>query len=153
MTAARDAAERIEVDYEPLPAVTAAKDAIAVGAPQLFDHIFGNIVFDWDNDTGDAKAAEAAFAKAAHVVTLDPINNRLVVNSMEPHHAIADHDATSGRSTLYTATQGVHFVRDPLAEVVLRIPKDALGVITPNMGGAVGMKAFVYPRARARRAG
>jgi len=145
LTAARDAAEKIEIDYEPLPAVTEAKDAIAVGAPQLFDHISGNIVFDWDNDTSDAKAAEAAFAKAAHIVTLDIINNRLVVNSMEPRNAIADHDPTSGRSTLYTATQGVHFVRDPLAEAVLKIPKNALRVITPNVGGAFGMKAFIYP--------
>jgi aerobic carbon-monoxide dehydrogenase large subunit len=145
LTAARDATEAITVDYEPVPAVTVAKDAIAAGAPQLFDHIPGNIVFDWDNDTGDAKAAEAAFARAAHVVTLDLINNRLVVNSMEPRNAIADHDPTTGRSTLYTATQGVHFVRDPLAEAVLKIPKDALRVITPNVGGAFGMKAFVYP--------
>ena len=76
LTAARDAAETVEVDYEPLPAVTAAKDAVALGAPQLFDHIAGNIVFDWDNDTGDAKATEAAFAKAAHVVTLELVNNR-----------------------------------------------------------------------------
>jgi aerobic carbon-monoxide dehydrogenase large subunit len=145
LTAARDAAETIEVDYEPLPAVTAAKDAVAVSAPQLFDHIAGNIVFDWDNDTGDAKATEAAFAKAAHVVTLDLINNRLVVNSMEPRNAVADHDPTNGRSTLYTATQGVHFVRDPLAETVLKISKDALRVVTPDVGGAFGMKAFVYP--------
>ncbi len=145
LTAARDAAEAIAVDYEPLPAVTVAKNAIAVGAPQLFEHISGNIVFDWDNDTGDAKATEVAFAKAAHVVTLDLVNNRLVANSMEPRNAIADHEPTSGRSTLYTATQGVHFVRDPLAEAVLKIPKDALRVVTPNVGGAFGMKAFVYP--------
>ena len=145
LTAARDAAETIEVDYEPLPAVTAAKDAVALSAPQLFDHIAGNTVFDWDNDTGDAKATEAAFAKAAHVVTLELVNNRLVVNSMEPRNAIADHDPISGRSTLYTATQGAHFVRDPLAEAVLKIPKDMLRVITPNVGGAFGMKAFVYP--------
>ena len=64
---------------------------------------------------------------------------------MEPRNAIADHDPISGRSTLYTATQGAHFVRDPLAEAVLKIPKDMLRVITPNVGGAFGMKAFVYP--------
>ncbi|MGA9322306.1 MAG: xanthine dehydrogenase family protein molybdopterin-binding subunit, partial [Xanthobacteraceae bacterium] len=145
LSAARDAAEAIEVDYEPLPVVTDAQDAIAAGAPQLFDHIAGNLVFDWDNDMGDAKAAADAFAKAAHVVSLDLVNNRVVANSMEPRNAVADYDPATGRSTLYTATQGPHFVRDPLAEALLKIPKDKLRVITPNVGGAFGMKAFVYP--------
>ncbi|HKM88468.1 MAG TPA: xanthine dehydrogenase family protein molybdopterin-binding subunit [Xanthobacteraceae bacterium] len=145
LTAARDAAEAIEVEYGQLPAVTEAKDAIAAGAPQLFDHIAGNVVFDWDNDVGDARATEAVFAKASRVVTLELVNNRVVVNSMEPRNAIADYDVADGRSTLYTATQGPHFVRDPLAEAVLKIPKDRLRVITPNVGGAFGMKAFVYP--------
>jgi len=145
MAAARDAAEAIEVEYEPLPAVTDATDALAAGAPQLFDHIPGNLVFDWDNDLGDAKATEAAFAKAAHVTTLDLVNNRVVANSMEPRNAVADYDAASGRSTLYTASQGPHLVRDPLAEMVLKIPKESLRLITPNVGGAFGMKAFIYP--------
>jgi len=145
LTAARDAAEAIEIEYEALPAVTEAKDAIGAGAPQLFDRIPGNIVFDWDNDMGDAKATEAAFAKAVRVVSLELVNNRVVVNSMEPRNAIAEYDAASGRSTLYTATQGPHFVRDPLAEIVLKLPKEKLRLITPNVGGGFGMKAFVYP--------
>src|SRR5262249_5618903 len=61
LTATRDAAEAIDVEYDPLPAITEAKDAISPGAPQLFDHISSNIVFDWDNDMGDAKATDAAF--------------------------------------------------------------------------------------------
>jgi carbon-monoxide dehydrogenase large subunit len=126
LIAARDAAEAIDVEYDPLPAVTEAKDAIRPGAPQLFDHIPSNIVFDWDNDVGDAKATDAAFSRAARVVTLELVNNRVVVNSMEPRNAIADFDPASGRSTLYTATQGPHFVRDPLAEAVLKFPKDML---------------------------
>ena len=145
LTAARDAAEAIEVEYDELPAVTAAKDAVGAGAPQLFDRIPGNIVFDWDNEMGDARATEAAFAKAARVVTLELVNNRVVVNSMEPRNAIAEYDPASGRSTLYTATQGPHFVRDPLAEIVLKMPKEKLRLITPNVGGGFGMKAFVYP--------
>jgi aerobic carbon-monoxide dehydrogenase large subunit len=147
LAAARDAAEAIEVECAPLPAVTEAKDAISPGAPQLFDHIPSNIVFDWDNDMGDAKATDVAFSRAARVVTLELVNNRVIVNSMEPRNAIADFDPASGRSTLYTATQGPHFVRDPLAEAVLKIPKKMLRLITPNVGGAFGMKAFVYPRA------
>jgi carbon-monoxide dehydrogenase large subunit len=145
LAAARDAAEAIQVDYESLPAVTEAEDAIAAGAPQLFDTIPGNIVFDWDNDMGDAKATDAAFAQAAHVVRLELTNNRVVANSMEPRNAIADYDPDSGRSTLTSATQGPHFVRDPLAESVLKIPKDKLRLVTPNVGGGFGMKAFVYP--------
>jgi aerobic carbon-monoxide dehydrogenase large subunit len=145
LSAARDAAEAIEVDYEQLPVVTEAKDALAPGAPQLFDHIAGNLIFDWDNDMGNAKATADAFAKAAHIVTLDLVNNRVVANSMEPRNAIADYEPATGRSILYTATQGPHFVRDPLAETLLKIPKDKLRVITPNVGGGFGMKAFVYP--------
>ena len=142
---ARDAAEAIDVDYDALPAVTDAKAAISAGAPALFDHIPGNIVFDWDNDTGNTQATDAAFAKATRVVTLELVNNRVVVASMEPRNAIGDYDAGSGRSTLYTATQGPHFVRDPLAEIVLKMPKEKLRLITPNVGGGFGMKAFVYP--------
>jgi carbon-monoxide dehydrogenase large subunit len=145
LAAARDAAEAIEVEYEALASVTETKDAMAPGAAQLFDHIPGNLVFDWDNDTSDAKATDAAFAKAAHTVSLELVNNRVVVNSMEPRNAIGDTDPASGRSTLYTATQGPHFVRDPLAEIILKIPRDKLRLITPNVGGGFGMKAFVYP--------
>jgi len=145
LAAARDAAEAIVVDYETLPAVTQARDAVAPAAPQLFEHIPGNIVFDWDNDTSDAAATDAAFAKAARVVKLELVNNRIVVNSMEPRNAIGDYDAASGRSTLYTGTQGPHYVRNPLADIVLRVPQEKLRLITPNVGGGFGMKAFVYP--------
>src|SRR5579883_3199329 len=145
LAAARDAAEAIAVEYEDLPAVTTATDAIAPGAPQLFEHIAANTVFDWDNDMGDAKATDAAFAAAARTVTLELVNNRVVANSMEPRNAIGDYDEASDRSALYTATQGPHFVRDPLAEAVLKIPKDKLRLVTPNVGGGFGMKAFLYP--------
>src|SRR5947209_648356 len=143
---AQDVAEALVIDYETLPAVTDARAALEKGAPQLFDSIPGNLVFDWDNDTSDFAATDAAFAKAAHVTTLEMINNRVVVNSMEPRNAIGDWDATAGRPVLYTGTQGSHFVRDPLAEAVLKVPKEKLRVVTPpNVGGGFGMKAFVYP--------
>ena len=143
---AQDAAEAIEIDYETLPAVTDARAALETGAPQLFDGIPGNLVFDWDNDTSDFAATDAAFAKAAHVTTLEMVNNRVVANSMEPRNAIGDWDAAAGRPVLYTGTQGSHFVRDPLAEAVLKMPKEKLRVVTPpNVGGGFGMKAFVYP--------
>jgi carbon-monoxide dehydrogenase large subunit len=143
---AQDAAEAIEIDYDALPAVTDGRAALAEDAPQLFDGIPGNVVFDWDNDTSDFAATDAAFAKAAHVTTLEVINNRVVANSMEPRNAIGDWDAASQRPVLHTGTQGSHFVRDTLAEAVLRMPKEKLRVITPpNVGGGFGMKAFVYP--------
>jgi aerobic carbon-monoxide dehydrogenase large subunit len=142
---ARDAAEAIELDYAELPAVVESRAAIAPGAPQVFDHIPGNVVFDWDNDMTDAKAVDAAFAKAKRVTKLEIVNNRVVANSMEPRNALADYDAATDRTTLYTTTQGPHLVRDPLADVILKIGKDKLRVVTPNVGGAFGMKAFVYP--------
>jgi len=143
---AQDAADAVKIDYEALPAVTDARAALQKGAPQLFDGVPGNLVFDWDNDTSDFAATEAAFARAAHVTTLEIVNNRIVVNSMEPRNAIGDWDAVADRPILYTGTQGSHFVRDPLAEVVLKIPKEKLRVVTPpNVGGGFGMKAFVYP--------
>jgi carbon-monoxide dehydrogenase large subunit len=111
----------------------------------VFDHIAGNVIFDWDNDMTDAKATDAAFAKAKRITRLEIVNNRVVANSMEPRNAIGDYDPSSDRSTLYTTTQGPHFVRDPLAEMILKIGKGKLRVITPNVGGAFGMKAFVYP--------
>jgi carbon-monoxide dehydrogenase large subunit len=142
---ARDAAEAIDVVYDELPAVVESRAAIAPGAPQLFDHIPGNLVFDWDNDMTDAKATEAAFAKAKRVTTLEIVNNRVVANSMEPRNALADYDAKTGRSTLYTTTQGPHLVLEPIANVILKIGKENLRVVTPNVGGGFGMKAFVYP--------
>jgi carbon-monoxide dehydrogenase large subunit len=143
---AQDAAGAVEIDYEALPAVTDARAALQKGAPQLFDSVPGNLVFDWDNDTSDFAATDAAFVRAAHVTTLEIVNNRIVVNSMEPRNAIGDWDTVAERPVLYTGTQGSHFVRDPLAEVVLKIPKEKLRVVTPpNVGGGFGMKAFVYP--------
>src|SRR5262245_12035703 len=143
---AQEAAAAIAIDYENLPAVTDVRAALQKGAPQLFDGIPCNLVFDWDNDTSDFAATDAAFAKAAHVTTLELVNNRVVVNSMEPRNAIGDWDAAAGRPVLHTATQGSHFVRDTLAETVLKIPKEKLRVVSPpNVGGGFGMKAFVYP--------
>jgi aerobic carbon-monoxide dehydrogenase large subunit len=143
---AQDAAGAIEIDYEILPAVTDARAALEKGAPQLFEGIPGNLVFDWDNDTSDFAATEAAFARAARITTLEIVNNRVVANSMEPRNAIGAWDEATGRPVLYTGTQGSHFVRDPLAESVLKIPKEKLRLVTPpNVGGAFGMKAFVYP--------
>ncbi|HXW29321.1 MAG TPA: xanthine dehydrogenase family protein molybdopterin-binding subunit, partial [Xanthobacteraceae bacterium] len=143
---AHDAAEAIAAEYESLPAVVDPTAAMTSDAPRLFDLVANNIVFDWDNDQCDFAATEAAFARAARVTTLQLINNRVVVNAMEPRNAVGDYDAATDRCVLYTGTQGSHFVRDTLAEEVLKIAKEKLRVVTPpNVGGGFGMKAFVYP--------
>ena len=115
------------------------------GAPQLFEHIPGNIVFDWDNDTGDAAATDAAFAKRCA--------RRRARPRQQPHRGQLDGAAQrhrrlrSGKRPLDALYRdaGPHFVRNPLAEAVLKVPKEKLRLITPNVGGGFGMKAFVYP--------
>src|SRR6202165_3160453 len=145
---ARDAAEAIEVEYETLPAVVDARAAIEPGAPQLFEHIPRNIVFDWDNDRCDFAATEAAFARAARVTTIELVNNRVVANSMEPRNAIGDYDSATDRATLYTGSQGAAFVRDMLADAILKVPQSEVRTLTPHAG-----RRFRLSRARARGLG
>jgi len=141
---ARDAAERLAIEYEPLPAIADTRAAIQPGAPRAWDHIPENIAFDIG--LGESKTAvEAAFAKAAHVTRLELINNRLVANPMEPRAALAEHDPASGRTTLYTPSQGPHHLHGQIADAVLRIGRDKLRVVSGNVGGAFGMKIFLYP--------
>ncbi len=106
---AADAAERVRVDWEPLPAVTATRDAVGPGAPRLWDRLGGNVCVD--SVAGDARAAEAAFAAAAHVVRLDTWVPRITGVPMEPRAALGVHDAATGRSTLYAGEDGAMFSR------------------------------------------
>jgi len=140
---ARDAAEAVELKVETLPAVTEASAAVAPGAPLLYDDIPGNVVLDYAY--GDAAAIDAAFANAAHVTTLRLRNNRVVVCAMEPRSAIGEYDAAEGRYTLRVGSQGVFGLRAQLARDILRVPPEKVRVLTGNVGGSFGMKAFVYP--------
>ena len=142
LAAARDAAELVEIDYEPLAAVSDMRAALQPGAPQLWEDAPGNLVFDWM--LGDRAKVDAAFAKAKHVTTLEVNNNRIVVASMEPRVAIGEYDQASQRFTLYANTQGAHSVKGLLAGMVLNIPPDKLRVVTPDVGGGFGMKLFLY---------
>jgi aerobic carbon-monoxide dehydrogenase large subunit len=142
LLAARDGAELIEVDYETLPAVTDTVGTTKAGAPQIWDHIPDNVCFDWED--GDKAAVDAAFAKASHITKLEVVNNRLVSNPMEPRSTIGDHDPETGRSTLYTPSQGVHFVLPQIADAILKFGTENLRVVTPNVGGGFGTKAFLY---------
>lgn len=140
---ARDAAEAVELDIEPLAAVTSAEDAMKPGAPQLYDHIPNNVALDYHY--GDAAAVDAAFAAAAHVTRLDIENTRVAVVAMEPRAALASYDKASERFTIQLPTQGVAGNQTSLAKNLLKVPKEKLHLITPNVGGSFGMKNVNYP--------
>jgi carbon-monoxide dehydrogenase large subunit len=141
--AARDAAELIAVDYEPSPAVVETAHALDPSQPQVWDNAPGNRCFDWE--IGDRAAVEQAAAGARHRVGLDLINNRVVVNSMEPRGAIGEYDPGEDAYTLWSSTQGSHFVRNLLADSVFKIPENRIRVVTRDVGGGFGMKLFLYP--------
>ena len=140
---ARDAAEKIEVDYEVLPAQINLAGALDPKAPQVHADAPGNLCYDWE--LGDKAAVDAAFAKAAHVTKLDLVNNRLVPNAMEPRAAAAEYDRGTGNYTLYTTSQNPHVARLVLSAFVLGIPEHKLRVIAPDVGGGFGSKIFIYP--------
>jgi aerobic carbon-monoxide dehydrogenase large subunit len=139
---AKDAAEAVECDIEALPAVTSPSAAAAPGAPQLHDEAPGNILLDFHY--GDSAKVAEAFAAAAHVTKLAPVNSRIVVNAMEPRAAIGDFDPGTGRFTLTLGCQGVFGLRASLAPA-LGIAPDKLRVLTYNVGGSFGMKSAVFP--------
>jgi aerobic carbon-monoxide dehydrogenase large subunit len=139
---AKDAAETVLLDIEPLPAVTSASAAAAPGAPQLHDDVPGNVAAAFHY--GDAEKVAAAFASAAHVTRLDIPSNRIVVCPMEPRSAIAEYDAAGDRWTLRVGCQGVFGLKGGLANV-LGVERDKVRVLTGNVGGSFGMKSQVYP--------
>ncbi|MCA1452417.1 xanthine dehydrogenase family protein molybdopterin-binding subunit [Bradyrhizobium sp. BRP22] len=139
---ARDAAEAVEVDIEELPAVTDAAEAAKPGAPQLYDHIPNNVALDYHY--GDTDKINAAFAGAAHVTTLDIVNTRVAVVSMEPRVALAVYDKKTERYTLQVPTQGVSGNKATLAKI-LNVAPDKVRILTANVGGSFGMKNLSYP--------
>jgi len=140
--AAQDAAELLDITYEELPSVTDARAALEPDAPQLHDNVPGNLAVDYG--IGDEKAADAAFASAAHVTRLTVINQRVVVCAMEPRSAIAEYDAASERFTLHAGTQGATALRDVMSGM-LKVPKEKLRIVTGDVGGGFGMKTPPYP--------
>jgi aerobic carbon-monoxide dehydrogenase large subunit len=142
-TQAKDAAEAVMLDVDPLPAVTSARSAAEPGAPRLYDDLPDNICLDYHY--GDGEKVKAAFAAAAHVTRLQLVNNRLVVCAMEPRSAIAIYDAMTGRWTLNVGCQGVFGLKQQLANEILKVPSEKVRVLTGNVGGSFGMKAQAYP--------
>ncbi|WP_333827085.1 xanthine dehydrogenase family protein molybdopterin-binding subunit [Pararhodobacter sp.] len=141
---ARDAAEAIEVDITELPAVVNMKAALAEGAPKVHDDLTSNLCYDWGFVEENKAAVEEAFAKAAHTVTLELVNNRLVANPMEPRVAVGDYDPWDDMHTLYTTSQNPHVIRLLMGAFVLGIPEHKLRVVAPDVGGGFGTKIFHY---------
>ncbi len=141
---AQDAAEAIEVEYEPLPAVTDSAEAAAPGAPELWPGLIpGNESFHFR--LGDAAAVAQAMARAAHVVRLPFRVTRVSANPMEPRNLLASYDAAEERYTLVTGTQLPHVMRNEIAEFALGVPSSSLRIISPDVGGGFGMKESPFP--------
>jgi carbon-monoxide dehydrogenase large subunit len=140
---ARQAAELVEVDYEPLPAVVDIEDAVRPGAPILYE--------DWKSNVscgvmfGNKDATDAAFAAAKHVVKLRLESNRISANSIEPRGVIGDWNAADDTYTLHSSNQDPHALRKTLADYVFKQSESKFRVIAPDVGGGFGMKADAYP--------
>jgi aerobic carbon-monoxide dehydrogenase large subunit len=139
---ARDAAELIGVAWDELPAAVDVEEAVRPGAPLVFAGAPGNIAYD--THIGDQDRTNAAFAAAAHRVRIKIVNSRVVANYMEPRSAVGEYDPKAGRFTLNLGSQGVHGIRDAIAEPTLKIPPESLRVVTQEVGGGFGTKSVVY---------
>jgi carbon-monoxide dehydrogenase large subunit len=139
---AKDALEAVLVEYDERPVVTELAQATAEGAPLVWPAATGNIAAQMKH--GDAAASDAAFAAAAHIVTLDLVNQRLVPSSMEPRCSLASHDAGTGRLTLRLSSQMPSGARDSLCDA-LSLPVEKVRVVVGDVGGGFGMKTGLYP--------
>ncbi len=139
---AKDAAEAVAVDYDVLPAVVSTADAAKPGSPLVHADVPSNLCYQWE--LGDKAATEAAFKNAAHIVSLDLVNNRLIPNPMEPRAAVGDYDSGTGTFTLFTTSQNPHLARLVLSAFVGIAPEHKLRVVAPDVGGGFGSKIFIY---------
>jgi carbon-monoxide dehydrogenase large subunit len=140
---ARDAAELIDVAYEPLPAIVDLDDAAKQGATKVWDEcVDGNVAFRLR--FGNQEATDAAFASAKHVVTLRVVNNRLSPVAMEPRVAIGQYDETEDSYTLHTASQNPHGMRTEMSHI-FHVPENRVRVISPDVGGGFGLKGGTFP--------
>jgi aerobic carbon-monoxide dehydrogenase large subunit len=140
--AAQDAADKVKVTWEVLPAVSATDKATAKGSAQIHEVAPSNVAFTWQ--IGDAAAVDTAFRNAARVVKKKIVNQRLVANPMEPRACLARYDAATGDLTLWVTSQNPHVHRLLMAAFVLGIPEHKVRVIAPDVGGGFGSKIFLY---------
>ena len=139
---AKDAAEKVNVNYDVLPAIVSTADAAKVGAPQLHDDVPNNVCFDWE--LGEKQPVDEIFANAHHVTKLEFVNNRLIPNAIEPRAALADYNAGTNDLTLYTTSQNPHVARLVLSAFNNVAPEHKLRVIAPDVGGGFGSKIYIY---------
>ncbi len=139
---ARDAAELVKVDYEELPAVVRAAEARKKGAPVVHDIAPDNTCYVWG--LGDKAAVDKAFSGAAHVTTLEFLNNRLIPNAIEPRAANATYSRADDSYTLYVASQNPHVERLLMTAFVLGLPEHKVRVVAPDVGGGFGSKIYLY---------
>jgi len=140
--AARDAAELVVVDYDPLPAVADVEQALAASAPIVRTDGTDNVCFRWQ--IGDATATDAAFATAAKVVRQRLVNQRLIPVAMEPRASCATYVRATDELTLWVTSQNPHVHRLIMGAFVLGLPEHKFRVISPDVGGGFGSKVFVY---------
>lgn len=140
--AATDAAELIAVDYEDLPSVTDVREAAQAGAPKVWPAAPDNFVAT--HSYGDKAQVDGIFASAAHTVSLDIMNQRLIPFALEPRGALAEVDE-AGRLILRTQSQTPTTTRDILADAVLKRPKESIRVVVGDIGGGFGQKTNLYP--------
>ncbi len=141
---ARDAAEAIDLEIEELPAVIDMKAAAQEGATLVHDDLKNNICYDWQLGEADDAKVNEVFANAAHVTTLDLVNNRLVANPMEPRVAVGEYKRGTDEYTLYTTSQNPHVIRLLMCAFVLGLPEHKVRVVAPDVGGGFGTKIFHY---------
>lgn len=139
--AARDAAERVVVEYGILPAVAGAEAALRPGAPLLWDEVPGNLSFRFQK--GDAASVQAALAASAHVVEVNLVNNRLIIAPAETRAAIGRYGSDTFH--LFVTAASVHAIRDQLADSIFRVPRERVVVSAPDVGGGFGIKNCLYP--------
>ena len=139
---AREAAERVEVDYTVLDAVTDIDVALADNAPPVWEEVHGNRSFDWED--GDAEAVDRAFAQAARVTSIEVVNPRLIIAFMEPRAVQARYDTSERRYVLQVGCQSAHMLRNSLAGI-LGEPPERVRVVVPDTGGGFGARNVVYP--------
>ena len=139
---AKDAAEAVVLEIDPLPAAPKVADALAPGAEQIHPTVPGNVAVDYH--WGDSAKVAEAFAKAAHVTKLKLVSNRIVINPLEPRSALGQYDPASGRFTLRVCSQGVFGMKGGTSNVLGTTP-DKVRILTENVGGSFGMKSQVFP--------
>jgi carbon-monoxide dehydrogenase large subunit len=145
---AQDGAEAVEVEYEPLDAITDLRGAVEPGAPQVWDDAPGNIAVDWEglaaNPAEMAAKVDDVMKSAAHVARISLTHQRINVASMEPRGGTASYDPANESYLLRVCSQGARAMRDAMAQV-MGVPNDRLRVVTEEVGGAFGLKTGPYP--------